>query len=168
MNAIAAVDEKWGIGKAGSLLIHLPGDLKYFKEKTLGGTIIIGRGTFESMSGRLLPGRETVILSKNKNFKPGCTVFHSVEAVLDYIKSKPEDEVFVAGGEEIYRLFFPYYDKLFITKLNATFDADRHFPETDEIKKSFFVSGRSEIMEENGVRYQWIDYHRKKPGNRGA
>ena len=168
MNAIAAADEKWGIGKDGGLLIHLPGDLKYFKEKTLGGTIIIGRGTFDSMSGRLLTGRETVILSKNRDFKPGCRVLYSVEEILEYVKGKPEDEVFVAGGEEVYRLLFPYCNKIFITKIYATFESDRYFPEIDEIERSFFVGGMSEMMEENGVRYQWIDYYRKEPGYRGA
>jgi len=161
MNAIAVVDDNWSLGIDGKLLVHLPGDLRYFKEKTLGKTIIIGRRTFESMSCKLLPGRETVILSKNIDCKPGCLVFHSVEEVLDYVKSKPEDEVFIAGGENIYRAFFPYYKKIFITRLYATFTADRFFPNVGEMQSSFMVSNESELMEENGIQYRFIEYMRK-------
>jgi len=162
MNAIAVADENWGLGIEGRLLVRLPGDVRYFKEKTLGKTIIIGRGTFESMSCKLLPGRETVIISKNMNFKPDCFVFGSVEEVIEYVKDKPEDEVFVAGGENTYRSFFPYYNKIYITKLYAAFEADCFFPNVDEMQKGFSVREENGIMEENGIKYRFIEYTRKR------
>jgi len=162
MNAIAVVDENWGLGRNGKLLAHLPSDLRYFKEKTLGKTIIIGRETYDSMSGKLLPGRETVILSKNISFKPACRVAHSLEEALIYLKGKPDEELFVAGGEAIYRLFFPYCDMFFITKLYAAFEADRYFPNLDEDEKGFTVRETSGVIEENGVKYQHFEYARVK------
>jgi len=161
MNAIVVVDQNWGIGCDGKLLMHLPGDLKYFKEKTLGNTIIIGRETFDSMGGRLLPGRQTLILSRNKDFKPDCLVFHSLEEALGYIKDKQNEEIFVAGGEAIYRLFLPYCDTFFVTKIHKSFEADRYFPNLDENPDDFAVTWSSEIMEENSVKYQFIEYTRK-------
>jgi len=160
MNAIVIVDQNWGIGKSGQLLVHLPGDLKYFKEKTLGNTIIMGRETFDSMGGRLLPGRESVILSRNENFKPGCHVCKSLDETLEYVKDKPSENVFVAGGETVYRLFLPYCDKFFITKMYAEFEADRFFPNLDEQPENFKVVRESEITSENGVKYQFFEYAR--------
>ena len=103
MNAIVIVDQNWGIGCTGRLLAHLPGDLRHFREKTEGNTIIIGRETFESMGSRLLLDRETVILSRNTKLNPGCKVVHSLEELLRHIKGRDSDAVFAAGGEEVYK-----------------------------------------------------------------
>ena len=137
MKAIVAVDENWGIGSCGKLLVHLPGDLKYFKSKTLGNTIIIGRETFDSMGGKLLPGRQTLILSKNGDLKPGCPVLHSLDETLKYVKGRRSEELFVAGGEIIYKLFLPYCDTFFVTKIYKAFEADRYFPNLDERPDDF-------------------------------
>jgi dihydrofolate reductase len=160
MNAIVIVDKNWGIGKSGQLLVHLPGDLKYFKEKTLGNTIIMGRETFDSMGGRLLPGRESVILSRNEKFNPGCQVCKSLEETLEYIKDKPSEKVFIAGGETVYKLFLPYCDKFFVTKIYEGFEADRHFPNLDEQPENFKVISESEVALENGIKYQFFEYAR--------
>ena len=166
MNAIVIVDQNWGIGKSGQLLVHLPGDLKYFKEKTLGNTIIMGRETFDSMGGRLLPGRESVILSRNESFDPGCKVCKSVDETLAYIKDKPSETIFIAGGENIYRQFLPYCDKFFITKIHEVFEADRFFPNLDEQPENFKVVRKSEVIEENEVKYQFFEYVGKKEEDR--
>jgi len=162
MNAIVIVDSNWGIGKSGQLLVHLPGDLKYFKEKTLGNTIIMGRETFDSMGGRLLPGRESVILSRNESFNPGCKVCKSLEETLEYIKEKPSETIFISGGENIYKQFLPYCDRFFVTKIHEAFEADRYFPNLDEQPESFKVVSESEVIEENGVKYQFFEYVGKK------
>jgi dihydrofolate reductase len=162
MNAITVVDQNWGIGHNGKLLVHLPGDLKYFKEKTTGKTVIIGRETFDSMGGKLLPGRKTLILSRNTSLKPDCPVFHSLEDTIAYVKNKQEEELFVAGGEAIYRLFLPYCDTFFITKIHKAFEADRYFPNLDESPDEFKMHWSGNIMEENAVKYQFFEYRRKK------
>jgi len=166
MNAIVIADQNWGIGRSGKLLAHLPGDLKYFKEKTLGKTIIIGRETFDSMGGRLLPGRETLILSRREDFNPNCPVVHSLDEALEYVKNKKDEDLFVAGGEAIYKLFLPYCDTFFVTKIYHAFSADRYFPNLDERPDEFIIKWRGGVMEENEVRYEFIEYHhRKEPCN---
>ena len=162
MNAIAVVDRNWGLGRDGKLLVHLPGDLKYFKEKTLGKTIIIGRGTYESMAGKLLSGRDTIIMTRNENFKAPCAVAHSLEEALRYLKNIPGENQFAAGGETVYNMFFPYCDTFFITKMDAVFAADRHFPNLDSTPSGFTVKSLSGVMEENGVEYQFFEYKRIK------
>ena len=162
MNAIAVVDKNWGLGIDGKLLIHLPEELKYFREKTLGKTIIIGRKTFESMNKTLLPGRETVILSRDIGFKADCQVFHSLDGTLEYLKGKPGQDLFVAGGETVYEQFFPYCDSFFITKLYAEFEADRYFPNIDKSPEKFGLKELSGVIKENGVEYQFFEYKRLK------
>ncbi|MCL2031357.1 MAG: dihydrofolate reductase [Oscillospiraceae bacterium] len=180
MNAIAVIDQNRGLGRDGELLVHLPGDLRYFKEKTLGKTIIIGRKTFEGMGRRLLPGRETILLTQKEGYEADCPQCHSLEALFARIKDKDSAHVFVAGGEAVYRLLLPFCDTLFITKVYAAFAADRHFPDilpctqTDVDKErdiwgggaiqappqAFEIVWRGEEQVENGVRYQFFEYRR--------
>jgi len=160
MNAIAVVDENWGLGKDGKLLVHLSGDLKYFKEKTIGKTIIIGRKTYESLGKRLLPDRETVIVSKNMKYDPGCMVCRSLEETLRYVKGRRPGDVFVAGGEAVYTLFLPYCDTFFITKIQASYEADRFFPNLDKLDR-FYIDKSSGVVEENGVKYRFFKYVRE-------
>ena len=161
MNAIVIVDKNWGIGCEGKLLAHLPSDLKYFKQKTLGNTLIMGRETFDSMGGRLLPDRETIILSRNEDFNPECKTCSSLEELLEAVKDKRSEELFVVGGESIYKLFLPYCDKFFVTKINETFEADRYFPNLDTSPEKFAVVWESEVIEENSLKYQFFEYVRK-------
>jgi dihydrofolate reductase len=164
MIAIAVVDENWSLGKDGKLLVHLSGDLKYFKEKTIGKTIIMGRKTFEGMGGRLLPGRETVILSGDPDFDSGCKVCRSLFETFEYLEGKRGEDLFAAGGEAVYKLFLPYCDTFFITKIFAAYEADRHFPNLDERPDCFSCEPASDVIEENGVRYQFFKYTRKQNG----
>ena len=94
MKLIAAADKNWSIGKDGGLLCHMPGDLKFFKEKTLGKTVVMGRKTLDSLpGGKPLPGRTNVVLTRDENFhREGCIVIHSIEELLSGWKS---DDVMV-------------------------------------------------------------------------
>ena len=158
MNAIAVVDENWGIGRNGKLLVYLPSDLKYFKDKTLGKTVIMGRETFSGI-GRPLKGRETIVLSRSQNYKPGCLVFRSLDELLECLKSKNSEDVFVAGGETVYRQLLPYCGRFFITKMQGRFEADRHFPNLD-VGAEFSIVWSSGWMEENSIKYQFTEYKR--------
>ena len=161
MKAIAVVDENWGLGRDGKLLVHLPGDLRYFKEKTLGRTIVLGRETFEGMGSRPLAGRETVLLTRNRDYKADCRICHSLEELLAYAREKDRGDVFAAGGEMVYRLLLPFCDTVFVTKIYAAFAADRHFPNLDARPEEFEIAWRGEAREESGVRYQFFEYKRK-------
>jgi len=136
MKAIAAVDNNWGIGYKGGLLVSLPEDQRdTFKKFTLGNTIVYGRKTLETFPGqRLLPGRTNIILSRNPDYrKEGAIVLHSVDDVLAYSREHREDEIFVIGGEEVYRSLLPFCAAAIISRIAFSFEADAFFPnlETD-------------------------------------
>ena len=162
MKLILAADRNWAIGKDGDLLCHLPGDLKYFKEKTVGKTVIMGRGTLESLPGKKpLPKRENIVISGNPDYAvPGAVVLHSHEELFDYIRDKDSDEVIVMGGGRVYRELLPYCDTCYITRIYDSFDADTWFVNLDEMPE-FEIVWQSELQEENGIQYRFLEYRRK-------
>lgn len=162
MKLILAADRNWAIGKDGDLLCHLPGDLKYFKEKTVGKTVIMGRGTLESLPEKKpLPKRENIVISGNPDYAvPGAVVLHSHEELFDYIRDKDSDEVMVLGGGRVYRELLPYCDTCYITRIYESFDADTWFVNLDEMPE-FEIVWQSELQEENGIQYRFLEYRRK-------
>lgn len=158
MNAIVAVDRNWGIGKDNDLLIHLPGDLKYYKEKTLGNVIIVGQRTLESFPGsKPLPGRTNIVLSDDPAFlREDCIVCRTKQEVMDKAADYDPDRVFICGGASIYRLFLEDCDALYVTKIDAAFDADTFFPNLDDL--GYRVDWSSEEREEKGYRYRFERY----------
>lgn len=165
MNIILAADRKWAIGKDNDLLIHLPGDLKYFKKMTTGKAVIMGRKTLESLpGGKPLPNRRNIILTRSKDFEvPGAEVFHSIEDVLQFIKSGnlESDETFIIGGAEIYKQMMPHCDKFYITKIDAELPADRYFVDLDQIE-DLEITWRATAEEYQGTKYQYVLYEREK------
>ncbi len=162
MNLIVAADENWGIGKDGGLLTHLPGDLKYFKEKTKGKVVVMGRATLESLpKGRPLPERTNIVLTRDTSFeKEGCVIVNDMEQLLaECAKYDPED-VMIIGGEQIYMQLIRQCERLFITKIFASFDADKHLMNVDRMR-SFELVWESDIMEENGISYQFLEYRKR-------
>ena len=160
MNAIAVVDRNWAIGRDGKLLVHLPGDLKYYKEKTLGNVIVVGRKTLESFpGGKSLPGRTNIVITANREYsKDGCIICHSKEEALEAVGGYDPERVFVAGGSTIYRQFMDECDTFYITKIDAEFEADSYFPDLDAA--GFDVVWESEPHQENGVVYRFLKYRR--------
>ena len=122
---IAAMDQNNLIGRNNTLPWHLPADLKFFKQQTLGKTVLMGRKTCESLPF-VLPNRRNVVLSRNQSFsRKGFAVVHTVEELQN------EPELVVIGGAKIYQLMLPIATHLTITKIDAAFDGDTHFPEVD-------------------------------------
>lgn len=161
MKGIVVVDKNWGIGREGGLLTHLPGDLKYFKEKTLGKVIVMGRRTLESLPGRKpLPGRTNIVLTKDPNFIADCIVMHSLEELLEELKKYPQEDIFICGGANVYEQFLPYCDTYFVTKMEESFNADRHLENLDQ-NNEFEVCWESEPQMENGIEYKFLEYRRK-------
>lgn len=129
ITVIAAVSENNALGKENQLLWHLPDDFKRFKTLTSGHYIIMGRKTFESFP-KPLPNRTHVIISRQANYHPeGCIVVNSLEQAIETCPKT--EEVFIIGGGEIYRQSIAVADKLDLTKVHATFEADTYFPEVD-------------------------------------
>lgn len=129
ITVIAAVAENNALGKENQLLWHLPDDFKRFKTLTSGHYIVMGRKTFESFP-KPLPNRTHVIISRQANYQPeGCIVVNSLEQAIEACPKT--EEVFIIGGGEIYRQSIAVADKLDLTRVHATFEADTHFPEID-------------------------------------
>nr|AIA18132.1 Dihydrofolate reductase [uncultured bacterium] len=129
ISLIVAMDEKRGIGKAGKLPWRLSSDLKNFRELTMGHHLIVGRKTFESI-GKPLPGRQMIVVSRDRGFKPeGCLVAGSVQDALNIAQEHGETELFVIGGAEIYSQTLQAADRLYLTQVHAEVDADTFFPE---------------------------------------
>lgn len=123
---IAACSENRVIGADGSLIWHIPEDLKRFKKLTLGNPIIMGRKTFESI-GKALPGRTNIILTRDKNFKAdGCLVYNKMSDVLEIFE---KNNIFVIGGGEIYKQFLDKADRIELTLIHRNFEGDTYFPE---------------------------------------
>lgn len=162
MKLIAVADSNWGIGKEGKLLCHLPGDLRYFKENTLGKTLVMGRKTLESLpGGKPLPGRKTIILTGDKNFAAeGVLTVHSIDELLSLYG---EHELMVAGGGQVYRQLLKYCDTCLITKIQGDFDADTFLPVLDK-NEDFELIRQGEELTENGISYRFTEYKRIKNG----
>ena len=154
MNAIVAISENGGIGKDNRLLFHISADLKRFKELTSGHTVIMGRKTLQSLpGGRGLPNRRNIVITRDIDFTAeGAEIVHSVDEAL----ALAEEDAFVIGGASIYQAMLPYCDKVYLTKVYADAEADVFFPSLC----GWQVVRRSEMQEENGLRFQYIDYMR--------
>lgn len=125
---VVAHDQNHVIGYQNQLPWHIPEDLAYFKEVTLGKPIVMGRNTFESI-GRPLPGRENIVVTRNKDYYyPGIIVKHSIEDAVQYAKSLHED-VMIIGGAEIFKNHLDVADTLFITEIFDEFQGDTYFPQ---------------------------------------
>ena len=164
MKAIVAVDRNWGIGKDGDLLVHLSRDLKYFKENTIGGAVVIGRKTLESFPGsRPLPGRTNIVLTRDPSYEAeGCRICYSPEDVEGICEEMglDTDKVFVCGGGSVYRQMLGSCDEVLVTKIDASFEADTFFPDLDE-DAAFTMAWESEPEEENGVTFRFTRYERR-------
>lgn len=163
MKAIVAVDSMWGIGRDGDLLIHLPKDLAFFKEKTIGNVVIMGRKTLESLpGGKPLPDRRTVVLTRNKEYiAQGCSICVGEEELLKKISDMEEEEIFVAGGSQIYDLLLEKCNEIFVTKIEKDLAADKYFNNLDE-NPNFRLAWQSNKIFENGVAYSFNRYEKIK------
>lgn len=151
------------IGKDNQLLFHVPDDLRRFKELTLGHPIILGRKTFESivsMLGKPLPGRTNIVLTRDESYAPpGALVAHSLEEAFESAAKENPREIHIGGGEELYQMTLPYVDKLFLTLFDDDREGDSSFP---EYENEFVEIYRHGIREHEGVKYEWVDFERKK------
>ena len=156
---IAAVARNRAIGYQNKLLYWLPNDLKRFKALTTGHTIIMGRKTFESLPKGALPNRRNVVLSRQVTSIPGCEVFKSLDAAL--AQCQEDEEVYVIGGASVYEQFFPWLEKIHITKIDLTPESDRWFPDLDA-EADWVCTQQGPWQEEGGIRYCFCTYERQK------
>ena len=130
LSMIAAVGENLELGYKNQLLCHLPIDLKHFKEITSGHTVIMGDRTWESLPKKPLPNRRNIVVTLDDVTFTDCETVHSIEDALKLIEN--EEEAFIMGGATMYRLFLPYAEKLYLTRIQSSFTADVFFPTIKE------------------------------------
>lgn len=157
ISIISAIGKNNEIGKKNALLWDLPADLKHFRETTTGKTVIMGQKTFESI-GRPLPNRKNIVLTQDKHFKAeGVVIFYSVEELEKNLSG--DEENFIIGGGQIYKIFIEKVDKLYITHVNANFpDADTFFPEIDKDKWREISREEHTADEKNPYAYTFTVY----------
>ena len=158
VSIIVAIGENHAIGKNNQLLWHMPNDLKHFKDITSGRTIIMGRKTFDSV-GKPLPRRRNIVVTRQEITIPGCEVVKSIEDGLALCKD--EDEVFIGGGAEIYKLAMHLTDRIYLTIIHKSFDADTFFPEIDKLEWKEVKREDFEPDEKNPLSYSFITLERR-------
>jgi dihydrofolate reductase len=169
MKMIAAIDARRGIGYRNQLLFRLPPDLQRFKEMTLGHTVVMGRKTFESI-GRPLPGRENIVLTRDRQFSPpGVRTIHQPEELWSQTAPMSSaSPVFIIGGAQVYEWFLPFAEQLLLTRVEHTFAADCFFPAWPEADWELRAqqTGLTCATAEHGLlTYGYYEYARKKlPG----
>lgn len=162
MKAIVAVDQNWGIGCKGKLLVSIPADMKSFRSTTLGKVVVMGRKTLESFpNGAPLKDRVNIVLTKNTNFeKQGVVVVHSVEELHEELKKYNSDDVYVIGGAAIYSQLIDECDTAYVTKIDYTYEADAYFPNLDE-KENWEVAVEGEEETYYDLEYYFMTYRQK-------
>lgn len=155
MISIVAVDENWGIGKNNAMPWRIPGEQLFFKETTLGKTIVMGRRTLESLpGGRPLPGRSNIVLTRSMDYTvKGATVVRSPEELMNVVGDLDSDDIFLIGGAQIYRLLIPYCSKAYVTKVAGSYDVDTHHPDLDSDPNWVVVDKSPSITAPNGIVY---------------
>lgn len=162
MNLIVAVDNNWAIGCKGTMLFRLPEDLKHFQSETSGSVVVMGRKTLVSLPRSApLKNRTNIVITTDKSFEAeGAKVCHSVDDALALIKKYEKDgqQVYIIGGETIYKQFLPYTNKAIITHIDATADnADTFFPDLSAMPNWEKVSETDQI-EDNGTKTSYACY----------
>ena len=165
LSIIVAVGENDEIGCRNNLLWRLPADLRRFKELTSGHTVVMGRKTFESLPNGPLPDRKNIILSRNPDFShENCIIFSSLANAL--IKLSDENEVYVIGGSQIYRQALPYADKLYMTRVHASFlEADAFFPPIIWTNWKKTNEEKHPADEKNSYSFTFYEFKKKKYDN---
>lgn len=156
---VAAVAENNALGKNNQLLWHLPDDFKHFKALTSHHTIIMGRKTFESFP-KPLPNRKHIIITRQSHYNApeGCVVVNSLEEAFNLVNKN--EEVFVIGGGEIYTQALPYADKLELTRVHESFDADAFFPDFDISQWNIIREVHHAVDEKHAIPFTYFTYIR--------
>ena len=163
MNLIVAVDENWAIGNKNELLISIPADHKFFRQETTGKVVVLGRKTLETFpQGLPLKNRTNVIMSTNKAYQvKDAVVVHDVEELLEELKKYDTEDIYIVGGESVYRQMLPYCDVAHVTKIDHAYAADAYFPNLDEMPE-WQITADSEEQTYFDLIYHFYKYEKNK------
>ena len=163
MNLIAAVDRNWAIGKNNQLLVRIPMDQKFFRETTTGKVVVMGRKTLESFpNGLPLKNRTNIVLTRNKNYKvPDAIIVHSMDELHEELAKYNSEDIYIIGGEQIYKALVDECDVAHITKIDYAYDADAYFPNLDE-KPEWKIVADSEEQTYFDLEFYFYKYEKVK------
>lgn len=161
MKLIVAADRNWAIGKNNKLMWSIPADMKFFRETTQGNVVIMGRKTLESFpQGQPLKNRVNIVITRNPSYKvKDAVAVHSVEEAIEESR-KYDGDVFVIGGESIYRAMLPYCDTALVTRIDYAYEADTWFPNLDE-DEEWELTDEGEEQTCFDLEYAFTRYERK-------
>lgn len=160
LSAIVAAAENNAIGKNNDLLWSLPDDMRFFKTTTSGHAVIMGRKTLESF-GRPLPNRTNICITRNESYSPEkVEVVHSIEEAISLAKGIEKEECFLLGGGEIYKQGLRFCDKVYLTRVHASFEAEAFFPELDEAEWKEVDRVEHGIDEKHAYAFTFLTYER--------
>ena len=161
MNLIAAVDRNWAIGYKNELLVRIPEDQKWFRETTTGKAVNMGRKTLESFPNKSpLKHRLKVVITSDMNYSvPGAVVVHSIDEAVEAVRDYADDDVYVIGGESIYRQMLPLCSTAHITKVDYAYQADAHFPDLDK-EEGWKITETSDERTYFDIIYEFVKYER--------
>lgn len=162
MNLIAAVDKNWAIGLRNKLLVSIPMDMKFFRETTTGKVVVMGRKTLESFpNGRPLKNRVNIVLTKDENYQvKDAIVLHDIEELKKELEKYPSEDIYVIGGESIYRQLLDLCDTAHITKIDYAYEADAYFPNLDDLEE-WEITADSEEQTYFDLEFQFLKYEKK-------
>ena len=163
MNLIVAVDANWAIGKDNESLVKIPADQKFFREITTGKVMVMGRKTFLSFpNGLPLKNRTNIILTHDESFHaPDAIIVHSLDELMQELKHYDSEDIYVIGGESVYRQLIDACDVAHVTKIDYAFDADTYFPNLDEMPE-WEITADSEEQTYFDLEYYFYKYEKKK------
>ena len=163
MNLIVNVDSNWAIGYRGKLLVSIPEDMKFFRSETTGKVVVLGRKTLDTLTGgQPLKNRTNIILTRNPNYQvKGAIICHSVEEVLEELKKYNSEDVYIIGGDSIYKEFLPYCDVAHVTRTDHVYDADAWFPNLEE-DPAWVLTGESEEKTYFDLEFRFCRYERRE------
>lgn len=157
IRAIVHADKNWGIGKGNDMMFSLPKDMKFFRETTLGHTVVMGGNTLRSFPGQKpLKNRENIVLSRGQ-VRDDCVIVRSFEELKTAIRNRLDKDVYIIGGGEIYQKLLPYCHEALVTKVDAVGDAEVFFPNLDE-DENFVCVYESEPLDDNGYTIRFTTY----------
>ena len=162
MNMIVAVDSNWAIGHKGKLLVSIPEDMQFFRRETTGKVVVMVRKTLESFpNGLPLKNRVNVVITKDKEYNvKDAIICHSIEEALEVLKQYNDEDIYVIGGESVYRQFLPYCSVAHVTKINYSYDADTYFPNLDEMDE-WTIEESSDERTYFDLEYEFVKYVKK-------
>ena len=162
MKCIAAVDNNWAIGFKGKLLVSIPNDQKMFRAETAGKVVVLGRKTLETFLNALpLKNRTNIILTHDPDYKAAdALIAHSDEELFALLKSYDSDDIYIIGGDSVYKRYYRYCDTAIITKIDQVYESDAFFPNLDKYD-DWVMTAESEEMTYFSVEYTFREYKNK-------